>query len=125
MLTGAERWRRLVTKVSTADAVGISDGSAIVRFLSSCKYHVVRLFCEDSPRLSLEHKGNEPFRALYILSIARAQVLLEDALFYMDTVAEAKQGTSHDDEQTQPVVRQAESKSEQREEEAGIRRDAE
>ena len=52
--------------------------------------------------------------------IALAQVLLEDALFYMDTVAEAKQRTSHDDEQTQPVVRQAESKSEQRGAESGL-----
>jgi len=70
--------------------------------------------------LPLQHKGDDPFRALHILLIALAQVRFEDAFFYMDTVAQAKQRTSHDDEQTQPVVRQAESKSEQRDEQAGI-----
>src|SRR5579884_2826924 len=74
------------------------------------------------PCLLLEHKGDEPFRAPHILLIALAQMLLEDAFFYMDTVAEAKQRTAHHDKQTQPVVRQAESKSEQRDEEAGIGR---
>ncbi len=74
----------------------------------------------ESPCFPLQHKRNEPFRAPHILLIALAQMLLEDALFYMDTVAETNERTSHDDEQTQPVVRQAESKSEQRDEEAGI-----
>jgi hypothetical protein len=63
------------------------------------------------PGLQLQHKGDKPFRAPHILLIALAQLRLEDVLFYMDTVTHAKQRTSHNDEQTQPV-RQAESQSE-------------
>lgn len=48
-----------------------------------------------------------------------SQLRLEDVLFYMDAVTHAKQRASHDDEQTQPVC-QAESQSEQDDEEAGI-----
>ena len=44
---------------------------------------------------------------------------LQDVLFHMDTVTEAKQRTSHQDQQTQPV-RRAEPKPEQRDEKAGI-----
>ena len=63
------------------------------------------------PSMPLQHKGDEPFRAPHILLIPLAQLRLEDVLFYMDTVTHAKQRTSHNDEQTQPV-RQAESQSE-------------
>ena len=70
--------------------------------------------------MPLQHKGDEPFRASHILLILLAQLLLEDMLFHPDTITETNERTSHDDEQTQPVVRQAESKSEQRDEEAGI-----
>jgi hypothetical protein len=71
------------------------------------------------PSIPLQHKGDEPFRAPHILLIPLAQVLLEDALFHADTVAEADQRTSHKDQQTQPVGI-AEPKSEQRDEQAGI-----
>jgi len=63
------------------------------------------------PGLQLQHKGDKPFRAPHILLIPLAQLRLEDVLFYMDTVTHAKQRTSHNDEQTQPVC-QAESQSE-------------
>ena len=55
------------------------------------------------PGLPLQHKGDKPFRAPHILLIPLAQLRLEDVLFYMDTVTHAKQRTSHNDEQTQPV----------------------
>ena len=65
----------------------------------------------------LQHKGDEPFRAPHIFLILQAQMLLEDVLFHMDTVALANQRTSHKDQQTQPVGI-VESKSEQRDEHA-------
>ncbi len=70
------------------------------------------------PCTPLQHKGDEPLRAPHILLIPQAQVLLEDMLFHMDTVAQAKQRTSHQGQQTQPVGR-AEPKSEQRDERTG------
>lgn len=70
------------------------------------------------PCTPLQHKGDEPFRAPRILLIPQAQVLLEDMLFHMDTVAQAKQRTSHQGQQTQPVGR-AEPKSEEHDEQAG------
>ncbi len=70
------------------------------------------------PSIPLQHKGDEPFRAPHILLIPQAQVLLEDMLFHMDTVAQAKQRTSHQGQQTQPVGR-AESTSEEHDEQAG------
>jgi len=70
------------------------------------------------PRTPLQHKGDEPFRAPHILLISLAEMLLQDVLFHMDTVAEAKQRTSHKDQQTQ-TVRRAEPKSEEHDEQAG------
>ena len=72
------------------------------------------------PCLLLEHKGDEPFRAPHIVLIALPQMLLEDMLFHPDTITETEKSTSHDDEETQPVIRQAESQSEQRDENASI-----
>jgi len=46
-------------------------------------------------------------------------MLLQDVLFHVDTVAEANQRASHNDQQTQPVSI-AESKSEERDEHTGI-----
>ena len=71
------------------------------------------------PGIPLYYKGDEPFRAPHILLIPLAQMLLQDALFHTDTVAEANQRASHNDQQTQPVSI-AESKSEQRDEHTSI-----
>ena len=71
------------------------------------------------PCLALQDKGDEPFCAPHVLLIPLAQLLLQDVLFHMDTVAQADQRTSHQDQQTQPV-RRAEPKPEQRDEKAGI-----
>lgn len=70
-------------------------------------------------RLLLQYKRDEPFRALHILLIRLAQMLLQDTLFHMDTVAQANQHTPHQGQQTQPVGR-AKSKSEKHDEQAGI-----
>jgi hypothetical protein len=72
---------------------------------------VVKLCFEDSPSIPLHHKGDEPFRAPHILLVPQAYVLPEDVLFHMDTLAQAKQRTSQQGQQIQPVGR-AESKSE-------------
>lgn len=68
---------------------------------------------------ALQDKGDEPFCAPHVRLIPLAQMLLQDVLFHMDTVTQADQRTPHQDQQTQPV-RTAESKSEQRDEKAGI-----
>jgi hypothetical protein len=71
------------------------------------------------PCLPLQDKGDEPFCAPHVLLIPLAQMLLQDVLFHMDTVAQTKQRTSHQDQQAQPV-RRAEPKPEQRDENTGI-----
>lgn len=74
------------------------------------------------PCLLLKHKGDEPFRAPHIVLITLAQRLLEDVLFHPDTITETDERASYDDEEAQPVARQAESQSEQRDEDTGIGR---
>ena len=54
--------------------------------------------------LDLDYEGDEPFCALHVLLISLAQLLLEDLLFHMDTIAQADQRASHHDQQTQPVL---------------------
>src|SRR5450432_1187701 len=72
------------------------------------------------PCLLLKHKRDEPFRAPHIFLIGLAQMLLQNIFFHMDTITETDESASHNDEETQPVIRQTESQSEQRDEQTGI-----